>query len=54
MLKSKSDHSVSYRISDAGIILLVVYVDDVVITGSDMPVYHHLSPFFMANSTQRT
>ena len=35
MLKSKSDHSVFYKRSVAGIILLVVYVDDIVITGND-------------------
>ena len=34
--KSKSDHSVFYRNSQAGIILLVVYVDDIIITGDDM------------------
>ena len=33
--KSKSDHSVFYRNFHSGIILLVVYVDDIVITGSD-------------------
>ena len=33
--KSKSDHSVFYRNSSSGIILLMVYVDDIVITGSD-------------------
>ena len=33
--KSKSDHSVFYRNSGSGIILLVVYVDDIVITESD-------------------
>ena len=33
--KSKSDHSVFYRNSSSGIILLVVYVDDIVITRSD-------------------
>ena len=33
--KSKSDHSVFYRNSSLGIILLVVYVDDIVITRSD-------------------
>ena len=36
MQKSKSDHSVFYRNSQAGIILLVVYVDDIIITGDDM------------------
>ncbi|XP_062108646.1 uncharacterized mitochondrial protein AtMg00810-like [Humulus lupulus] len=35
MLKSKSDHSVFYKRSTAGIIMLVVYVDDIVITGND-------------------
>ena len=35
MQKSKSDHSVFYRNSSSGIILLVVYVDDIVITRSD-------------------
>ena len=34
MEKSKSDHSVFYRNSNSDIILLVVYVDDMVITGS--------------------
>ena len=34
MQKSKSDHSVFYRNSSSGIISLVVYVDDIVITGS--------------------
>ena len=33
--KSKSDHFIFYRNSSLGIILLVVYVDDIVITGSD-------------------
>jgi len=35
MQKSKCDHSVFYRQSEAGLILLVVYLDDIVITGSD-------------------
>ena len=35
MQKSKSDHSMFYRNSSSCIILLVVYVDDIVITGSD-------------------
>ena len=34
--KRKSYHSVFYRNSQADIILLVVYVDDIVITGNDM------------------
>ncbi|XP_062103747.1 uncharacterized protein LOC133814853 [Humulus lupulus] len=35
MLKSKFDHSVFYKRSTTGIILLVVYVDDIVIIGND-------------------
>ena len=33
--KSKLDHSVFFKCSDSGIILLIVYVDDIIITGSD-------------------
>ena len=36
MQNSKSDHSVFYINFEAGIILLVVYVDDIVITWSDV------------------
>ena len=35
MQKSKSDYSVFYRNSSSSIILLVVHVDNIVITGSD-------------------
>ena len=35
MQKSKSDHYVFYKNYSSGIILLVVYVDDIVITRSD-------------------
>ena len=35
MQKNKFDHSVFYKNSSSGIILLVVYVDDIVITRSD-------------------
>jgi hypothetical protein len=35
MTKSKLDHSVFYSKSNYGIILLVVYVDDIVIIGGD-------------------
>ena len=34
MQKSKYDHFIFYKNSSLGIILLVVYVDDIVITGS--------------------
>ena len=36
MQKSKSDHSIFYRNSQVGIVLLVVYVDDIIITRNDM------------------
>ena len=48
MQKNKSDYSVFsvfYRNSEAGIILLVVYVDDIVITGSDMICISSLKSF---------
>ena len=35
MQKSKSNHSIFYKNSSSGIILLVVYVDDIVNTVSD-------------------
>ena len=35
MQKSKFDHSIFYKNSSSSIIMLVVYVDDIVITGSD-------------------
>ena len=35
MQKSEIDHSIFYRNSSSSIILLVVYVGDIVITGSD-------------------
>ena len=35
MQKSKSGHFVFYKNSSSGIILLVVYVDDIIITRSD-------------------
>lgn len=36
MKKSNCDHTVFYKKSDDGILLLVVYVDDIVITGSNI------------------
>ena len=43
--KSKSDHFVFYKNSEAGIILLVVYVDNIVITESDMAGISSLKSF---------
>ena len=48
MQKSKSDHSVFYRNSSSGIILLVVYVDDIVITGSDSKGISSLKSFLQS------
>ena len=45
MQKSKSDHSVFYENSQAGIILLVVYVDDTIIIGDDMASISSLKSF---------
>ena len=46
MQKSKFDHSVFYRNSNSSIILLVVYVDDIVIIGSDSEGISSLKSFF--------
>ena len=43
--KSKSDYSVFYKNSQASIILLVVYVDDIIITGNDMASISSLKSF---------
>ena len=48
MQKSKFDHSVFYRNSSSGIILLVVYVDDIVITGSDSKGFSSLKSFLQS------
>ena len=45
MQNSKSDHSVFYNNSSSGIILLVVYVDDIVITRSDFKSISSLTSF---------
>ena len=45
MQKSKSNHSVFYRNSSSDIILLIVYVDDIVITGSDSKCISSLKSF---------
>ena len=45
MQKSKSYHSIFYRNSEASTILLVVYVDDIVFTGSDMTSISSLKSF---------
>ena len=43
--KSKSDHSIFFRSTRDGVILLVVYVDDIVITGSDTTSISSLKAF---------
>ena len=48
MQKSKSNHPVFYRNSSSGIILLVVYVDDIVITGCDFKDISSLKSFFQS------
>ena len=46
--RSKSDHYVFYRTSNLGIIMLVVYVDDIVITGSDSKGISSLKSFLQS------
>ena len=46
MQKSKCDHSVCYKSFDTSLILLVVYMDDIVITGSDSADISSLKSFF--------
>ena len=48
MQKSKSNHSVFYRNSGSGIILLEVYVDDIVIIGSDFKSISSLKSFLQS------
>ena len=48
MQKSKSYHSVFYRNFSSGIILLVVYVNDIVITERDSKGISSLKPFLQS------
>lgn len=48
MQKCKCDHLVFYRISDGGLILLVVYVDNIVITGSNVVGITSLKSFLIS------
>ena len=48
MQKNKSDHFVFYRNSSLGMILLVVYVDDIVITGSNSKGISSLKSFLQS------
>ena len=48
MKKCKSDHSIFYRNSSSSIILLVVYVDDIVITRSDSKGISSLKTFLQS------
>ena len=48
MQKSKSDHSVFYKNSSSGIIMLVVHVDDIVISGCDFKGISSLKSFLQS------
>uniref|UniRef100_A0A5B6ZV70 Integrase catalytic domain-containing protein n=1 Tax=Davidia involucrata TaxID=16924 RepID=A0A5B6ZV70_DAVIN len=51
MTRSQADHSVFFKKTSTGIVILVVYVDDIVITGSDkegiQTLIHHLGLSFL-------
>ena len=49
MQKSKSDHYIFYKNSNSGITLLVVYVDDIAITGSDSKGISSLKSFLQSH-----
>ena len=53
MQKSWSDHFVFYKNSSFGIILLVMYVDDIVIIRSDSKGILSLKSFFTVSFIQR-
>jgi len=57
MTRSKTDHSVFYRHSNAGCIYLVVYVDDIVLTGSDhhdiSKLKHHICHHFQTKDLSK-
>ena len=48
MQKSKYDYSIFYRNSSSGIIMLIVYVDDIVIIGSDSKGISSLKSFIQS------
>ena len=48
MQRSKSDNSVFYKKSSSGIILMIVYVDDIVIIGSDSKDISSLKSFLQS------
>lgn len=54
MMKSNYDNSAFNKQFEASIILLVVYVDDIVITGSDTTGISSLSLFFILSFTRKT
>ncbi|KAL0546617.1 hypothetical protein IC582_016529 [Cucumis melo] len=51
--KSTSDHFVFYRRSNNGIVLLVVYVDDIVITGNNASSISSLKTFLQGQFIQK-
>ena len=37
--KSKSDSNLYYKVDDDGIMILILYVDDLFLTGEDKPIF---------------